>query len=263
MTDPFAPMKAAAAVGWGGFAPLEVVTMRPAARLVRFAGVKPGDRVLDACCGTGVVAVSAARAGAQVTGLDLAPALLEHARWNAQVAGVAVDLHEGDVEALPFPDASFDVVLSQFGHIFAPRPDVAIGELLRVLRPGGTIAFSTWPPDEVVGQMFDLNARYLPPPPGAGRVAAWGDPEVIRARLGDAVSDLTFELGESFLAALSPAHYRQRIESTGPAGSIVDRLDAATLAGWRAELEALIGPHIEDNMLRQVYRSARATKRPT
>ena len=98
--------------GWAHFAPLELMTTPPAAQLVRYAGVKAGDGVLDVACGTGVVAVTAARLGARVTGLDLTPELLERARENAAIAGVAIDFHEGDVEQLPFDDNEFDVVLS-------------------------------------------------------------------------------------------------------------------------------------------------------
>ncbi len=129
--------------GWALFAPLETFTTMTAARLVSYAQVRAGQSVLDVACGTGVVALTAARAGATVRGLDLAPALLERARENAALAGVEIEFREGDAEALPCADASFDVVLSQFGHIFAPRPEVATAELLRVLKPGGTIAFST------------------------------------------------------------------------------------------------------------------------
>ena len=107
------------------------------------AKVKAGQRVLDVACGTGVVAVTAARAGAIVTALDLTPELLVRARENSKIAEVNVDWHEGDVEKLPFENAAFDVVLSQYGHMFAPRPEIAVAEMLRVLKPGGTIAFST------------------------------------------------------------------------------------------------------------------------
>ncbi|MGE3773888.1 MAG: class I SAM-dependent methyltransferase, partial [Gammaproteobacteria bacterium] len=131
--DPFAGFKAAQREGWALFAPLEAITTIPAAALVQFAGVTAGQRVLDVACGTGVVAVTAARLGARVRGLDLAPALLARARDNAEIAGVAIDFVEGDVEALPHADGEFDVVLSQFGHMFGPRPDVTIAEMLRVL----------------------------------------------------------------------------------------------------------------------------------
>ena len=97
-----------------------------------------------------------------------------------------IDFHEGDVEKLPFADAEFDVVLSQYGHMFAPRPDVAIAEMLRVLKPGGTIAFSTWPPELMVGRMFSLVGSYMPPPPpGVSAPPLWGDANVVRERLGE------------------------------------------------------------------------------
>lgn len=135
--DSLAQFKEAQRQGWAHFAPLEANTTPEAARLVKHARVRPGHRVLDVACGTGVVAVTAARLGARVTGLDLTPELLERARENASIAGVDVDWHEGDVEQLPFGDAAFEVVLSQFGHMFAPRPGVAVAEMLRVLSPGG------------------------------------------------------------------------------------------------------------------------------
>src|ERR1043165_3462809 len=160
--------KAAQRQGWAHFAPLESATTPTAARLVRFAGVKSGQRVLDVGCGTGVAAVTAARRGAKVSGLDLTPELLERARENSEIAGVDIDWRQGDAEALPFKDGEFDVVLSQFGHMFAPRPDVTVGEMLRVLKPGGTIAFSTWPPELYVGRVLALTGRDMPPPPPGG-----------------------------------------------------------------------------------------------
>jgi len=186
--------KAAQKAGWAHFAPLQTFTTLTAAQLIRHARVSSGMRLLDVACGTGVVAVTAARAGAHVTGLDLTPELLVVARENARIAGVDIDWHEGDVEQLPFDTAAFDVVVSQFGHMFAPRPDVAIAEMLRVLKPGGTIAFSTWPPELCIGRMFTLIGRYMPPPPpGVAPPPAWGDPNVIRERLGTAVRDLVFD----------------------------------------------------------------------
>ena len=157
--DVFETFKAAQKAGWAHFAPLQAFTTLSAAQLVNHARVTSGARVLDVACGTGVVAVTAARRGARVTGLDLTPELLAVARDNARIAGVDVAWHEGDVEQLPFDAESVDVVVSQFGHMFAPRPDMAIGEMLRVLRPGGTIAFSTWPPELYVGRLFALVGR--------------------------------------------------------------------------------------------------------
>src|SRR5215470_8216643 len=181
--DPFFQFKQAQKQGWSHFAPLEALTIPQAARLVRHAKVKTGDRVLDVGCGTGVASITAARAGAKVTGLDLTPELLQRARENARISEVQVDFHEGDAESLPFVDSSFDLVLSQFGHMFAPRPELAVAEMLRVLKPGGTIAFSTWPPQLYVGRSMALMGKYLPPPPGLLSPALWGDPTVVRERL--------------------------------------------------------------------------------
>src|SRR5271165_1353761 len=225
--NPLAQFKEAQKQGWAHFAPVETLTTPPAAQLVRHAGVGSGQRVLDVGCGTGVVAVTAALRGAEVTGLDLTPALLERARENARIAGVAVEWLEGDAESLPFADGSFDAVLSQFGHMFAPRPEVAIAEMLRVLKPGGTIAFSTWPPELFVGRMFVLTASYLPPPPpgvAAAPPPLWGDPNIVRERLASAVKDIHFDRATMWIPALSPSH--QRIGAEKSAGAVV-RLVAA------------------------------------
>ena len=206
--------------GWAHFAPLEALTTPTAAQLVRYARVKAEDGVLDVACGTGVVAVTAARLGARVTGLDLTPELLERARENAALANVKIDFHEGDVEKLPFDDSEFDVVLSQYGHMFAPRHDIAITEMLRVLRPGGTIAFSTWPPEMIIGRIFELAAKYAPPPPpGVSPPPQWGDAEIIRERLGDRVKDLRFERATMTVPVLSPQHQRASAERAVPCAS--------------------------------------------
>jgi len=263
--DPFESFKAAQKQGWVHFAPFETITTPCAARLVKRAVIRSEQRVLDVACGTGVVSVTAARLGARVTGLDLTPELLERARENARIAGVEIDWHEGDVEKLPFGDAAFDVVLSEFGHIFAPRPEVAIGEMLRVLKPGGTIAFSTWPPELFVGRMFGLTASYLPPPPpGVAPPPLWGDPNIVRQRLGSAVKDILFDRATMLVPALSPSHHRRASEkSAGAMVRLVSALegsDPAKLEEFRREYDALAGQYFEDNLLRQDYLITRATK---
>jgi ubiquinone/menaquinone biosynthesis C-methylase UbiE len=129
--DALAQFKEAQKQSWASFVPFEMATTGPAAQLVRFAEIRAGQRVLDVGCGTGVVAITAARKGADVTGLDLTPELLARARENATITGLIITWKEGDVESLPFAESSFDVVLSQFGHMFAPRAEVAIREMLR------------------------------------------------------------------------------------------------------------------------------------
>src|SRR5437763_5831221 len=224
--DPFAHLKAVQREAWAAFSPQATFTVPPAASLVAFAGVRSGDLVLDVACGTGVVAVTAARIGARVRGLDLAPALLTDARKNAALAASDIDFVEGDVEALPYPDATFDVVLSQFGHMFAPRPAVAIGEMLRVLKPGGRIAFSTWPPELLIGSSFTLVGSYMPPlPPGVSPPPQWGDPNIVRERLGSAVSEIVFDRDRMIFPALSLPSYRAVIERTaGPMLKLVETL---------------------------------------
>jgi SAM-dependent methyltransferase len=212
-----------------------------------------------------VAAITAARVGARVTALDLTPELLVRARENARLANLDVEWHEGDVEQLPFNDATFDVVLSQYGHMFAPRPEVAVKEMLRVLRPGGTIAFSTWPPELLVGRRFALVARYLPPPPiPAAPPPLWGDPNVVRERLGSDVTDITFDRARMQVPALSVKHHCAATERlAGPVLRLVELLsvsDPARLEEFRRETEAMVAEYFEDNIVRQDYLLTRATK---
>ena len=251
--------------GWKHFAPLESLTTPAAARLVKFAAVRAGQNVLDVACGTGVVAITAARTGARVRGIDLTPELLERARENARVANVEIDFREGDAEALPFEDASFDVVLSQFGHMFAPRPEMALAGMLRVLKSGGTIAFATWPPELLIGGTFRLAAGYMPPPPpGVSPPPLWGDPAIVRERLGSSVKAVVFDRACMHFPALSVQNYRAHLERTaGPMLKLVEALsasDPARLAQFRREYDALVAPYFEDNVVRQDYLLTRAVK---
>lgn len=250
---------------WANFWPLEALTIIPAGRLVRWAGITGGMRALDVGCGTGVVAITAARSGATVSAIDLTPPLLERARDNARIADVSIDFREADAEELPFADAEFDAVLSQFAHMFAPRPEVAVREMLRVLKPGGTLAFSTWPPELLVGHTVGLTARYMPPPPpGVVPPILWGDPNVIRERLGSAVRDITFDRDCMLVPALSPQHFRRNAErAAGPMVKLVESLsatDPAKLAEIRKEFESIVAPYHRDNVVRQDYLMTRATK---
>src|SRR5881392_1667265 len=264
--DAIAEFKNTQRQGWKHFAPLEALTTPAAARLVKFAKVRAGQNVLDVGCGTGVAAITAVRVGARVRGIDLTPELLERARENARIANVEIDFREGDAEALPFDDAAFDVVLSQFGHMFAPRPDIAIAEMLRVLKPGGTISFSTWPPELLIGRSFTLVGSYMPPPPpGVSPPPQWGDPNIVRERLGNAVTEIVFDRDRMNFPALSLPSYRAVIERTaGPMLKLVEMLsasDPARLTQFRREYDALLAPYFENNILRQDYLLTRATKR--
>src|SRR5436309_8463768 len=262
--DPIAQFKEGAKEGWSIFAPLEMITGSVAPRLVKYAGVERGREVLDVGCGTGVVALTAARFGAKVTGVDLTPELLVRARENGAIMGLDVAWQEGDAEALPFADAKFDIVVSQFGHMFAPRPEIAVKEMLRVLKPGGTIAFSTWPPELMVGRMFAVTGKYAPPPPP--RVSPpqqWGDPSIVRERLGGAIKDLCFARDAMVFQILSVPHYRAFMESNvGPIAKLVQSLhaDQQKLAAFRREIDDLASLYFEDNLLRQDFLLTRAVK---
>jgi SAM-dependent methyltransferase len=264
-TDLLAKFKETQKQGWAHFAQLEAGTTPPAARLVSFSGVRADQDMLDVACGTGVVAVTAAGLGARVCGLDLTPQLIERARENSRLAGVEIDWREGDAEELPFPDATFDVVLSQFGHIFAPRPEVVTAEMLRVLKPRGTIAFSTWPPELLVGNSFILVASYLPPlPAGVSPPAQWGDPAIVRERLGSSVRNLVFDRAEVSFSALSPQHFRTLLEqNAGPMLKLVESLRETAperLAEFRRDYDALIRQYFDANIVRQGYLMTRAVK---
>lgn len=261
--DPITKIKDGQRLAWSTFAPVEAVTCTAAPKLVRFAQISPGARVLDVGSGTGVVALTAARAGARVTGLDLTPELVEKARENAAIARADVDFMEGDAEALPFADASFDCVVSQFGHMFAPRHEVVVAEMLRVLAPGGVLAFSTWPPELFTGSLFQLTGRYSPPlPPGASPPAQWGDPLVVRERLGSNVRDVAFDRALMQFPALSVPHMRLGLERFGPMARVVASLEAQPerLAAYRDELEGLIARYFDDGVVRQDYLMTRAIK---
>ncbi len=152
-------------------------------------GVTPGTKLLDVACGAGQLALIAARAGAQVTGSDLAPAWIEKAKARAAAEGLPAKFEEGDAEALPYEDGEFDVVVSLIGAMFAPRPELVAAELTRVCRPGGTIAMANWTAQGFVGQMFRVIAKHIAPS-GMPSPVLWGDEATVRNRLKDGIAEL-------------------------------------------------------------------------
>src|SRR3954454_3815641 len=155
--------------------------------------LKAGTYLLDVACGTGNLAIPAARRGADVTGIDIALNLIQQAKQRADAEGLRATFDEGDAEQLPYPDGQFDLVVSMFGAMFAPRPDRVASELVRVCRKGGTIAMANWTPDGLAGKLFALTARYLPPPDGVPPPVLWGDEATVRQRFGTGVSSLRLE----------------------------------------------------------------------
>ena len=159
--------------------------------LVQAAGVKPSDRVLDVAAGTGSASIPAAEIGAQVVASDLTPELLEIGRREAEARGINLEWRTADAEALPFGDNEFDKVLSAIGVMFAPHHQASADELIRVCRPGGTIAVLSWTPEGFIGQLFAAMKPYAPPPPpGAQPPPLWGNEEHVRALFGDRVTDV-------------------------------------------------------------------------
>ena len=193
ITD-FESLKARLKATWtaGDFALIARSYEPGAVEFVQRLNLAPGARVLDVACGTGNLALPAARAGAVVTGVDIAGNLIQQARSRAEAEGLSARFDEGDAEQLPYPNTSFDVVVSMFGVMFAPRPDLVASELLRVCRPGGRIALANWTSGGFVGKMFKTIATHVPPPANMPSPLKWGDEDVVRERLGPGASEIRF-----------------------------------------------------------------------
>jgi ubiquinone/menaquinone biosynthesis C-methylase UbiE len=212
---------------------------RGAEEFVRGLNLQPGMRVLDVACGTGNLALPAARLGAVVTGVDIAPNLIEQARESAKREGLSAQFDEGDAENLPYADASFDAVITMFGAMFAPRPELVAAELKRVTRPGGIIAMANWTPAGFIGQMFKLVSSHVPPPPGMPSPVLWGSEEVVRDRLGEGTSDVqTTRQLIHFNYPFGPAQTVQHFfEYYGPSFKAFTALDENGQNALRRDLE--------------------------
>ena len=162
----------------------------PSEEFIERLDIKPGERVLDVACGTGNLAVTGARKGAAVTGVDIAKNLIAAAVRRAEAEGLNIRFDEGDAEDLPYGNEGFDTVVSMFGAMFAPRPERVASELMRVTKPGGRIAMANWTPEGFAGSMLKIAAKYLPPP-DMPKPTEWGVEDIVRGRFGDSVSELT------------------------------------------------------------------------
>jgi SAM-dependent methyltransferase len=183
--------------------------------VVKAAGVGAGDEVLDVATGSGNVAILCAQRGAKVTGLDITPELFDAGRRRAAEASVDCEWVEGDAEDLPYPDASFDRVLSTFGAMFAPRHERAAAELVRVARPGGTIAVAAWTPEGANGQMFKTVSSHMPPPPpGLKPPTMWGNEDYVRDLFAPYGIELEFQRANVVFEAETPEawlDYNERV----------------------------------------------------
>ncbi len=183
--------------------------------LVEAAGIKEGQRVLDVAAGTGNASIPAAERGASVVASDLTPPLLEAGRKRAEAKGLELEWIEADAENLPFPDADFDVVMSSIGVMFAPHHQAAADELVRVCRPGGTIALLSWTPEGMLGDLFATMRPFAPPPPpGASPPPLWGSEDHLAEMFGERVDFSTLERDSLEITAFKhPVDYREHFKA--------------------------------------------------
>lgn len=174
----------------GDFGQIAKYTEKTAEEFIARLEIKPDEKVLDVACGTGNTAIPAARRGAVVTGVDIAANLLEQAERRAAEKKLTIRFDEGDAENLAYADDSFDLIVSMFGVMFAPRPKTAMAEMLRVCKKGGRIALASWTAEGFSGRMFRLAAKYAAPPADIPPPVLWGDEPTVRERFGKNAADL-------------------------------------------------------------------------
>jgi ubiquinone/menaquinone biosynthesis C-methylase UbiE len=234
----------------GDFSALSTYIADVGELVVTRAGVQPGMLVLDVACGTGNAARPAARAGAHVTGLDLVPKLLEAGRAKARAEGLEIEWQEGDAEDLPFPDGSFDRVLSTFGHMFAPRHQRTATEMARVCRRGGAIVTATWTPEGVAGDIFKASGSFMPPPPDyASPPTLWGREDHVRELFASVATSFEFEHHVNWIewesiegfADFFMARFGPMVTARAMLGDRFAELRERVIQIWRAANEATDG----------------------
>ncbi len=232
---------------------------------MKFSGVRQGMRLLDVACGTGVVALTASRLGVEVEGVDLTPELINRAIENSKIMGIKAKFVEGDAEFLPYRENEFDIVLSQYGHMFAPRPSLVVKELARVLKPGGILAFSTWPKELFMGKFFKLIESFSQPlPPEVASPVLWGDMAIIEDRLKVHFDHIEFARDIMFAPTMSPAHMLKLFEkNAGPLANLVKALadDPTKLSNLRNAALVLIEKFFSNNFLRQDFLMTRCVNK--
>jgi SAM-dependent methyltransferase len=241
----------------GDFGKIAEYTASDAEAFVEALDIKPGMQVLDVACGTGNLAIPAARKGARVTGVDIATNLLAQARNRAEAEGLEIAFEEGDAEQLAFPDEQFDLVLSMFGAMFAPDPERVASELARVCRHGGRIAMANWTPEGFTGRMFRLSSRHVPPPVEIPAPVLWGDEAVARLRLSANGVEVKSTRRTVLLDyPFSPREVVQFFrEHFGPTKVAFSRLDVVAQDAYRDDLEKLWSEHNQVNDGRTLVQS--------
>lgn len=210
MSDHVSALKDRHRTTWaaGNYPKLAELVIDCGSACVEAAAIEPGMRVLDVATGSGNGAIPAARAGGEVTALDLVPDLVDAARERAEGAGVEIEWVVGDAEEMPFADESFDRVMSSIGIQFAPRHEVVAREVGRVLRPGGRLVLANWTRTGAIGQLFKLVGEYGPPQPAfVSSPSLWGDEEHVRSLFADQDIELTFHSRDVLIPFGSPEEY--------------------------------------------------------
>jgi ubiquinone/menaquinone biosynthesis C-methylase UbiE len=204
--------------------------------------LRSGQRVLDVAAGNGNVTLAAARRWCDVVSTDYVPSLLERGRLRAEAEGLSVEFKEADAEALGFADASFDVVVSTFGVMFAPDHDKAAAELVRVCKSGGKIGLANWTPEGFIGQLFKVLGKYLPPPAGVRSPPQWGTQARIAEMFGAAAASIKAESRMFSFRYRSPEHFVEIFRNFyGPTHKAFAALNPVDQLGFRNDLLALIG----------------------
>lgn len=246
VTTELGALKARLKATWmsGDFDKIAQVIEPGATEFIERLPLTPGTRLLDVACGSGNLSLPAARRGAKVTGLDIAPNLIETARVRALAERLKIDFDEGDAEQMHYDDASFDWVVTMFGAMFAPRPEQAANEMLRVCRKGGRIAMANWTPAGFIGQMFKTTAAHVPPP-NIPSPLLWGDEAAVRERLGDGVSRLQLTRRMiSFRLPMTPGQTVDYFRAWyGPTLRAFSALDEERQEALRSDLTRLWSEH--------------------
>ncbi|CAB3787775.1 class I SAM-dependent methyltransferase [Pararobbsia alpina] len=230
-----------AAWSTGNYAVVGTTLQLVGEQLCEALDLRAGSRVLDVAAGNGNATLAAARRWCNVTSTDYVPSLLESGRMRAQAEGLTVHFQEADAENLPFPDASFDAVMSTFGVMFTPNQEKAAGELARMCKSGGRIGVANWTPESFIGQLFKTIGKYVPPAPGVKSPALWGTRARLEELFGDTAREIRTTSREFTFRYLSPAHWIEVFQTYyGPVNKTFGALDAEKQVAFTQDLLTLM-----------------------